>query len=61
MQIAHLIMIKYIAYHIHLVSEGKIMYPKGIVALVLALVFFVPGAYGISVIMSGEEGGNQFL
>ena len=36
------------------------MYSKGILALVLALVFFVPGAYGISVIMSGEESGNSF-
>jgi hypothetical protein len=36
------------------------MYSKGIVALMLVLVFFIPGVYGISVIMSGEEGGNSF-
>ena len=36
------------------------MYSKGIVALMLALVIFVPGAYGISVTISGEDSGNSF-
>ncbi len=36
------------------------MYSKGILALMLALVFFVPGAYGISVIINGEDSGNSF-
>jgi len=36
------------------------MYSKGIVVLMLALVFFVPGAYGISVIINGEDSGNSF-
>ncbi len=36
------------------------MYSKGIVVLMLALVFFVPGAYGISVTINGEDSGNSF-
>jgi hypothetical protein len=36
------------------------MYSKGIVALMLVLVFFIPGVYGISVTMYGEDGGNSF-
>jgi hypothetical protein len=36
------------------------MYSKGILAMMLALVFFVPGAYGISVIINGEDSGNSF-
>ena len=36
------------------------MYSKGIMALMLALVIFVPGAYGISVTISGEDSGNSF-
>ena len=36
------------------------MYSKGIVALMLVLVFIIPGGYGISVTMYGEDGGNSF-
>jgi hypothetical protein len=45
---------------IHLLSGGKNTYSKGIAALMLVLVFFIPGAYGINVIISGEESGNSF-
>jgi hypothetical protein len=37
------------------------MYSKGIVVLMLALVFIVPGAYGISVTINGEDSGNSFF
>jgi hypothetical protein len=36
------------------------MYSKGIMALMLVLVFIIPGGYGISVTMYGEDGGNSF-
>jgi hypothetical protein len=36
------------------------MYSKGIMALILVLVFVVPGAYGISVSIAGSQAGSSF-
>ena len=36
------------------------MFSKGIIAVMLILVFLIPGAYGISVSIAGAEGGSSF-